>query len=225
RDAKLLATLLQVSNQISKIITSAPPFEVTQAMQKNISNYAAIILLSTKISAYRGAVPLNTLLKIIKKNRFGIPVGLENDVAEWNKVITASQEALTQLRSKLKKLVFGCEFEDQQNDKIQARSEDHQNIFKLTQIFVDGTQCSVSVELCARIALMRQIYLEEAGSQFWAKVDVALAAIRTEGNGDAKRVARAFRHILKTDQQLHGANDDYEIAEEDAEDVQKEVDD
>jgi hypothetical protein len=39
-------------------------------------------------------------------------------------------------------------------DKTIAPGPEHQKIFKVTQIFVDGTQCKVIIELCARVALM-----------------------------------------------------------------------
>jgi hypothetical protein len=42
---------------------------------------------------------------ILKKYRFDIPPGLEHNQADWAKVISAVQDALTQKRSKIKKAV------------------------------------------------------------------------------------------------------------------------
>ncbi|KAJ7845606.1 hypothetical protein B0H14DRAFT_3454874 [Mycena olivaceomarginata] len=77
---------------------------------------------------------------------------------------------------------------------------EHQNIYDLAQAIVKDTQCTVNVVLCARIALMRKVYLKHPGNNFWDKIDD-----RNEANGDAKKTTRAFRHILTQDQDKHGA--------------------
>jgi hypothetical protein len=42
---------------------------------------------------------------ILKQYRFDMPAGLENIPADWEKVVEAVQDALTQRRSKIKKSV------------------------------------------------------------------------------------------------------------------------
>jgi hypothetical protein len=42
---------------------------------------------------------------ILKKYRFDIPPGLENNKADWDKIVAAVQDALTQRRSTIKKAV------------------------------------------------------------------------------------------------------------------------
>jgi hypothetical protein len=42
---------------------------------------------------------------IIKKLRFDLPAGLEQNPVDYNKVVSEAQEALTQQRSQFKKLV------------------------------------------------------------------------------------------------------------------------
>jgi hypothetical protein len=92
--------------------------------QKTLHNFAAAILLSSRISAYKDAVPTNTLLvrvpipfalhrgnlfqNILRKNRFDLPPGIENKPADYAKVVASVQDAFTQLRSKFKKAV--CDF-------------------------------------------------------------------------------------------------------------------
>ncbi|KAJ7820594.1 hypothetical protein B0H14DRAFT_3472242 [Mycena olivaceomarginata] len=103
RYAKLLANIFHVSNQLSAIVTAQAPFEVNSHLEKNIANYAAAILLSTKISAYKGSIPTNILLNMLKKHRFDLPAGIENNPADYGKVVSASQDAFTQFRAKCKK--------------------------------------------------------------------------------------------------------------------------
>jgi hypothetical protein len=89
----------------------------------NIMKYAPAIILSDKISTYKGEGPKTALLVsdlpfffscggiltgsqgVIKRLRFGIPVGLEKIPADWAKVVSFAEYALTQTRSKTKKSV------------------------------------------------------------------------------------------------------------------------
>ncbi|KAJ7797195.1 hypothetical protein B0H14DRAFT_3548600 [Mycena olivaceomarginata] len=48
---------------------------------------------------------------------------------------------------------------------------------------------------------------------------------RVNNSGDVKMIARAFRHILEKDQDLHGVKADYSIADSAVEKLQQEVDD
>ncbi|KAK7027217.1 hypothetical protein R3P38DRAFT_2777280 [Favolaschia claudopus] len=220
---KLLANIFQVSNQITAIVTAQAPWEVSTGLLKNIDNYGAAVFLSTKISAYKGSVPTNTLLNILKRLRFDLPPNIENNPADYLKLVAAVQEAFTQLRAKVKKMLFAS-LKVNKSDKTIAPGPDHQNIFKLTLALVDGTQCTVTVELCARVALMRSVYLRDSGPKFWDKLDSTLAEIRNNAEGDAKKLTRAFRHILTKDQELHGVKN-YEITASAVENFQQEVDD
>ncbi|KAJ7893869.1 hypothetical protein B0H14DRAFT_3427166 [Mycena olivaceomarginata] len=71
----------------------------------------------------------------------------------------------------------------------------------------------------------RQVYLQEDGPKFWDKLDSTLAGIRAKASGDAKMIARAFRHILEKDQDLHSVKADYSITDSAVEKPQQEVDD
>ncbi|KAJ6623229.1 hypothetical protein B0H10DRAFT_2213617 [Mycena sp. CBHHK59/15] len=223
RHAKIMANLFHVANQLSAIVTAQPTFEVSSHLEKNISNYAVAVLLSSKISAYKGSIPINTLLDILKKFRFDLPAGIENNPADYGKVVAVVQDAFTQLRSKFKK-ALSASVRTNKADKTIAPGPEHQNIFKLTQIFVDGTRCTVTVELCARVALMRAVFLQDSGPKYWDKLDASLASIRSEAKGDAKKITRAFRHILTKDQNTHGVKD-YEISDTTVDNFQQEVDD
>ncbi|KAJ7159996.1 hypothetical protein C8R43DRAFT_1124359 [Mycena crocata] len=218
REAKLLVHIMVLSNMVDKIITNTAPYQVSADLEKNISNYSAAVLLSSKIRTYKGSTPINILVEILKKHRFDLPAGIEHNPADFSKVIAAIQEALTQRRSKCKKLIKAS---------LQGDSpKDHQNIFRLSQAFVEGSQCTVNVPLCARVALMRKVYLVESGIKFWDHVDANLASIRKRGKGDSKQVTRAFRHILTVDQEEHGSNDDeYDLGAEDPDQFQQDVDD
>ncbi|KAJ7862464.1 hypothetical protein B0H14DRAFT_3612582 [Mycena olivaceomarginata] len=178
-------------------------------------------ILSSKITIYKGNGTTNILLAILKQYRFVLPAGLENIPADWEKVVEAVQDALTQRRSKIKKSIRGSLKPNK--DGGYAPKEDHLNIFDLTQNIVKGTQCAVNVVLCARIALMRKVYRKHPGVKFWDELDKRLAKIRAEAKGDMKQVTRAFRHILTEDQDTHGAKT-YELDENTVDTFQEGVD-
>ncbi|KAJ6632546.1 hypothetical protein B0H10DRAFT_2252063 [Mycena sp. CBHHK59/15] len=228
REAKLFVNLLHVDNLINQIVIATAPYEVSASLEKNISNYAAAVLLPSKISTYKGANPTNILLAILKKHRFDLPTGIEHNPANWAKVVAAAQDALTQKRAKFKKAARLLSFclpilKIEKSDKKYVPGPKQQNIFNLTQVFVDGTQCTVNLLLCARVALMRKVYLLESGPKFWDKLDSNLSQIRKQADRDKKKIIKAFRHILTQDQTTNGMKD-YEL-DEDVDTFQKEVDD
>ena len=135
-------------------------------------------MLSVNISAYKGGVPRNHVLvcisflfmmmwhshsnlpqDILKRYRFDLPVGIEHDYANWEKISTYVSFALTQNRSKVKKAV-----RDQHclliylthhiYIQIKASIKSNTNIFALAQSIVNSTPCRPTIQLCARVALM-----------------------------------------------------------------------
>ncbi|KAJ7862743.1 hypothetical protein B0H14DRAFT_2739705 [Mycena olivaceomarginata] len=62
--------------------------------------------------------------------------------------------------------------------------------------------------VCSHLLLMdplqRKVYLKNPGSNFWDKLDFKLENIRNDADGDAKKLVRAFRHVLEQDQAKHG---------------------
>lgn len=88
----------------------------------NIQAYVIPVLLSPNLVAYKGDQPVQLVFvrvlsfdltvsivivcqSIIKKHRFDTPPGFEHNAAERGKIIVVIQDAFTQGRSKLKKLV------------------------------------------------------------------------------------------------------------------------
>ncbi|KAJ7894601.1 hypothetical protein B0H14DRAFT_3646286 [Mycena olivaceomarginata] len=225
REAKLLTTMFTIGNQLEKINASKPAYEVSEDLETNIQKYAPTILLSSKTNVYKGETATNHLLELLKIYRFDIPIGFENIPADWAKVVRVAEYALTQRRSKIKKVVRSS-LKSRKEDKktVYAPPKEHQNIFELTTAVVKGTQCSVNVMLASRVALMRNVYLKYPGLDFWDRLDSKLEKIREDANGDAKKLAS--RHILEKDQKEHGVKNDKDKDLEDTVDAfQKKVDD
>ncbi|KAJ7883869.1 hypothetical protein B0H14DRAFT_3432683 [Mycena olivaceomarginata] len=70
REAKMVADLWAFGNQVDKIVTSKPAFEVSEDCETNICKYAPTVLLSRKINVYKGDGITQILTDIIKRHRF-----------------------------------------------------------------------------------------------------------------------------------------------------------
>ncbi|KAJ7795670.1 hypothetical protein B0H14DRAFT_2620726 [Mycena olivaceomarginata] len=229
REAKMLTDLWALGNQVEKIVTSKPAFEVSEDCETNIRKYAPAVLLSSKINVYKGEGITHILTDIIKRHRFDLPPGVEHVPADWAKVLAIVQDALTQTRSKVKKEI-GWSLKVNKSDDLRAPLAQHKNIYQLAQAIVKGTQCSVNVVLCARIAVMvassSALFISNIpGSKFWDQMDKRLARIRKMGGNDAKKITKGFRQALEADQAKHGIQDSYELDETVVDEFQQKIDD
>ncbi|KAJ7306935.1 hypothetical protein DFH08DRAFT_1073190 [Mycena albidolilacea] len=228
REAKLLTNIFALGNQLEQVVASKPSFELSPDLETNIQKYAPAILLSDKIASYKGECPTTCLTEVIKRLRF-IPDGLENIPADWGKVVSYSEYSLTQRRSKIKKVIRSSlkpQKDEAKKTITYANDSEHHNIFELTTAIVKGTQCTVNITLCSRVALMRKVYLKHPGTNFWDMLDEKLENIRNDADGDAKKLVRGFRHVLEQDQAKHGKKNYKESDIQDKVDpFQKKVDD
>ncbi|KAK7020957.1 hypothetical protein R3P38DRAFT_3548341 [Favolaschia claudopus] len=203
REVKLMANGLALANQLEQIVAAKPPFELSDDLQLNIKKYAPAILLSERLGSYKGDVPTEALMASLQHPRWigAYPSGL-------NKVISFAEYCLTQKRATMKKA-------------SQARHrQGHEGGY------VKGTNCTVNVILCSRVALMRKVYLKHPDSKFWDRLDAKLDEIREDADGDPKQLVRGFRHVLEQDQKKYGKKDYKDSDIQDAVDnFQQKVDD
>ncbi|KAJ7023235.1 hypothetical protein C8F04DRAFT_1271663 [Mycena alexandri] len=204
-EAKLYVQGLHLENLLTKFVIATPPWEPSDELIKNIYSYAAAVLLSPKLSAYKGNIPKNVLFAILRQYRFDLPVGIEHNPANWAKVKNAIEFAFTQLRSKFKKTI-AANLKLHAKDKNHAPKAQHKNIFALTQIMVENTQCEVNVLLC------RKTFIKDSSTGFWDAVDLELAKQSPASLVVVPMSPSAFHHILKKDPGLHGV-DNYQIDE------------
>ncbi|KAJ7802569.1 hypothetical protein B0H14DRAFT_3488343 [Mycena olivaceomarginata] len=222
--AKMILGLHVLFNRLEAFELGKTPFTVSDDTETNIAHYAAAILLSTKLSAYKGSVAKNILLDLLKINRFDLPSNIERNPADYAKLVAVVREALTQMRSKIKKGVHVLAASFKVNKEPSPSAREHQNIFELITHLVHGTKCAVTPELCARVALMRQVYIEDSGPRFWDSLNADLRKIRNRAGGNPRKPNKAFENVLSTDRATHGVND-YSIPSDIVDEVQREVDD
>ncbi|KJA24006.1 hypothetical protein HYPSUDRAFT_136689, partial [Hypholoma sublateritium FD-334 SS-4] len=204
RQARIFVCLLSIENKMEAFQSAAPPYQVSEELKTNINNYAIAVLLSVEISAYKGDIPRNHILNILKRYRFDLPIGIEHDLSNWEKITTAVSYSLTQTRAKVKKAIK------------ESVADNGTNIFALSQLIVHGTPCRVT----------RAIHQECAGGdKYWNLIDSRLAYIRKVAGSDQTKVIRAFKAILQADRTKYGADEDYEIDNFVSNELQQRVDD
>ncbi|PPQ95068.1 hypothetical protein CVT25_002255 [Psilocybe cyanescens] len=94
--AKLFVCLFLVKNKINTFQLAIPPYQISDELKTNINNYTLAILLSINISAYKSNIPCNHILNILKRYQFDLPVGIEHDYVNWEKITTAIRDSITQ---------------------------------------------------------------------------------------------------------------------------------
>ncbi|KAI1786129.1 hypothetical protein LXA43DRAFT_1099571 [Ganoderma leucocontextum] len=151
----LYGEVLAMRNKLNNILNNPPPFQVSDDLVKNIASYSGGVFFSSKLSAYKGAVPLNHVLDILKCFRFDLPQDIEHNRADWQKVIAEMQEALTQLCSSVKK--------ELKTSVNQADPKKHIGIFELTDKILSKTDVKITIPIMSRTAVMRAVFLEQPG--------------------------------------------------------------
>ncbi|KAJ7867709.1 hypothetical protein B0H14DRAFT_3441630 [Mycena olivaceomarginata] len=206
RQVKLFTLVLGVSSKLESIVAAQPAFKVSPSLVKNLWQLAHGIMILSRLASYKGELTKKHLLNIVKKNRFDLPPGIENVASDWGLVKSRGEYHLTQVRATYKKFL--------KNSMPEGPSSGHTNIFALSQHFVKDTETTLTVELCARIALMRQQYKFYPGDDFWDKLNAELAWMRKQAGYDEHKIAKAFKQVLADDRASHGKSAEYTLPED-----------
>ncbi|KAF7302328.1 hypothetical protein HMN09_00866400 [Mycena chlorophos] len=224
--AKMFVLLYLLLNKVTIIVLAQPTFEPSEALLKNMKKYAMAIMFSPMQASYKkNGAPLRVLLNLLKIHRFDLPPNIEGNAADYAILKRAGQEIFTQIRSDIKKEIAGSLGYTYKHPKVKPLDK-CKNIYTTTKAIVARSDSAVTVELCARVALMRQVWVEtykNPKADYWKEVDGFLAEIREKADGDDTQVARAFRELLTTDRQAYGT-DNYTIVNGTADSIQAEVD-
>ncbi|KAJ7495329.1 hypothetical protein FB451DRAFT_1387367 [Mycena latifolia] len=207
RQIKLFTLALSLDTKLDSIITATPGFKVSAALEKNLRQLAHGVMTSSRVSSYKGQIVTKHVLNIVKKNRFDLPPGIEFVASDWGLVKSRAEYHLTQVRGQYNKFLKA-------SMPRNTEPKDHTNIFVLGQRFVKDCNTVLTVELCARIALMRKYFILFPGDNFWNKLDENLAWIRANAKYDETKIAKAFKLILNNDRASHGNSADYKLPED-----------
>ncbi|TFK17649.1 hypothetical protein FA15DRAFT_604644 [Coprinopsis marcescibilis] len=193
REMLLMAKLLAIQAKVTLVIAPPGIYELRKPLLDNITSYVLAVLLSPKLSTYKGAIPGESVMSVLKRLNVNVLANLNTDRHVYNAIKTAVSSELTQCRSKIKKA-------------IAASRKSDQAIWSLANSLTDNTQCSVTVALCACLALLRKIHAEPTneGNKFWDHVNKRLELMRTMSKGDSDTLQCAFARILDKDRKAYG---------------------
>ncbi|KAJ7156571.1 hypothetical protein C8R43DRAFT_1125762 [Mycena crocata] len=236
RQVKLFALVLGVNSKLDAIVAAKPAFKVSLALDKNLRQLAHGVTISSKLASYKGNSAKKHLLNIVKKNRFDLPPGIEFIASDWGLVksscrkppdtdpgrvqkmctcsVIASSSSLILTQFLFIPLACLVIYTQLKASMPAGPATDHINIFVLGQSFVKDTETVLTIELCSRIALMRQQYKLYPGDNFWDQLDNRLAWLRKTSNYDETKITRAFKAILNDDRSSHGKTADYTLPED-----------
>ncbi|TFK90572.1 hypothetical protein K466DRAFT_596839 [Polyporus arcularius HHB13444] len=214
----IFAMILALNNRVDRLVPPPSAFALSADFMANLKSYAHGVIFSSKIALYKGTIPQNHLLDIVKRFRWGLPEGIENDTAKWKVVKKQAGTDLTAVRRKVKLQIIAS--------MRAKKAVDHWTIYDLAAACIKGTDYKITVPLLARIALMRGVYSnpENRGDNYWDQVDVRLAQVADKAKGNAEHVTRLFKHFLDKDRKEHGAGTDLLVDENEVDNIQENID-
>ncbi|KAF8216945.1 hypothetical protein K438DRAFT_1953827 [Mycena galopus ATCC 62051] len=212
--AKLSAQLFGLENQLNQVVPAQAAWTPTASFKTNTAAAALAILLSSKTNVYKGDGPTKILMKIIVIKGWDVTEATLKNQHSRKLVKGRAQYHLTQARSKIKKpIVAGL------------KPGGILNILDLTSIIASkGNDVVVNEVLCARIALMRAVYVEHPDDDFWDFLNLRIESISKAAAGDSGKIVRAFHHVLTVNQKKYNAEDVYEIEKTGASAFQDDID-
>ncbi|KAF8066041.1 hypothetical protein FPV67DRAFT_1671007 [Lyophyllum atratum] len=215
REVEVFIAICALDNKLNKIVAAIPPFFVGPALLENIKSFAVAVLLSPKLSAYKGGnLARDHVIAIVKKSGRHLPPDFERDHHAQKELRGVVSYELTQVRSTMKTKVMPVFTAMNASDsfiQVAAALSDNQTIFDLATHAVTGTQLRVTVTLAARLALLRKVMVDHKGATYWDKVDARLQLIRSTTGGDAKKIDKTFTTYLDADRKKYGIDDGYTL--------------
>ncbi|TFK29555.1 hypothetical protein FA15DRAFT_700140 [Coprinopsis marcescibilis] len=214
RSLLLYGKILSLEHKLTAICSPSGTYVVEKPLMDNIKNYVLAVLLSPKLSSYKGEFPRERVLAVIKHLNINVPATMNTDRHIYKVVREAVGSELTQARARIKKA-------------IQQSKDSKQSIYQLATSLVDNTKCAVSVALCARLALLRKVYSEEgkSGAKYWDFVDARLVSIRDVADGKEDKIQIMFTKMLNKDREIYGTTLQQVLSTQSANDWQNSVDD
>ncbi|THU98411.1 hypothetical protein K435DRAFT_795702 [Dendrothele bispora CBS 962.96] len=223
REARTHLLMLQVNTKLDKIISSQPTWEPSSGLMKNINSYVASSSLSTSLLSFRGDSTRDLVVNKLISLGLDIPENIRQDAAAIDRLNKAVEEAFTQRRSSMKKIIRDSMYHKVGGSWVRLDDQDCTNIYDLTKSLVHGTHSSLTAELCARVAIFRMVYVGSPGKEYWVQVDGTINGIRKKYEYKRREIAKAVKFILEEDRQKYGINE-YTITDDDQTDIQNEVD-
>ncbi|TFK18727.1 hypothetical protein FA15DRAFT_602808, partial [Coprinopsis marcescibilis] len=132
--------------------------------QDNIKSYVIAILLSPKLGLYKGGLPQDWVLAVIKTLKVNVPANMDSNCHVFKIIKEAVSNELTQAQLKIKKAVS-----------------------KLVQSSTPTNCVSIA---CQVLTMQRKVHAElaKANSKYWDHVNDRLALIHDLAAGEEEKV-------------------------------------
>ncbi|TDL14233.1 hypothetical protein BD410DRAFT_846223 [Rickenella mellea] len=200
REVLQYAVLLQVRDTANtRSNEGVTAFRIPNELKKNIDKYTMQILLSPVLLAYWGETPVNILLMLIKKNMWGLTERDKEDASRWQVVCSAVRNQIVQRRSDIK----GHISKSLRLDNPLCRSLTIVELATGLSTMVKTSEITVTVEMLARIALLRSVLEERTDDKYWQIVDKALREVRARSVRENIPVRKIIAGFLTSDIERH----------------------
>ncbi|KAF7308068.1 hypothetical protein MKEN_01169100 [Mycena kentingensis (nom. inval.)] len=205
----------------------ATKFEVPEEIKTNASARGYAQLCAPTTAVYKGKAITDLITNYLVEKGDDLPPNIKQNAAAVAKIKKAVGNALSDNRAFLKKdIIFG--FRLKEGEQLQlAGSPTHLDLLDLTKhVMRHVPNLQVTYEHCARVALMRKVYLlihsptsAYHGKNFWASLEAEIKKITKAGREAAekhaagkpsasevaKRISNIYRGIVEKDRSRHGA--------------------
>ncbi|PPQ85152.1 hypothetical protein CVT24_007955 [Panaeolus cyanescens] len=228
-DHKLIwiaGTLLKVHEGQEKLTIPEAAYTLLKSLEAQIDHLSFTLLMDPHAAAYINTKigPLSVLMEKLEQSAEGwITKAIKNDKSKMDTILSKARSRLMHRRSDIKRILFASlavaisDAEDDTTAGNNAPVADARNIYVLCEDLLNickrsGPGIQVTVQLCARVAFLREIATRESAttsngiSKFWENVDKELASTRTDLT-DATMQSMFFGKILDNDLKIYGKFD------------------
>ncbi|KAJ7477869.1 hypothetical protein B0H11DRAFT_2281267 [Mycena galericulata] len=217
----MYATQLATLEEVRRVVSSQPPWAPSKDFIVNVRALSFGTLLSTSARAYKGNVLNQSVLKIIYERRFDLPSNIATIPADKAKVSKVVSDQMSEARSAIKKDIgASVNYDPKKNPKPSLNdAAKHMGLKALADLVGRhlGDGFDLTPSFCARVALLRHVYMKDNGKKFWDNLEddieglhvKAQDKLKTAGNKPnadkiAAKVTKAFKGLLDKDRRTHG---------------------
>ncbi|KAI0685454.1 hypothetical protein BC835DRAFT_1456620 [Cytidiella melzeri] len=203
----------EAAKEVEKLMTDPHALKLFEIYTLGLELMASFSSICAAAPEFWVSEDLQTLLKTL---HLGLPDNIKQIPADWAKFEKEVFHELTQARSIIKKEI---------KKSLKGNPTGHVDIFQLTQALASKGSITMTIPLCARVALMRLVYEEDPSPTYWVTLDEHLASLRKKTGGDKMKLAhyvalhslaqnvsegmiRVFKSVLDNDRGAHGNNAD-----------------
>ncbi|KAH6874841.1 hypothetical protein BKA70DRAFT_1240402 [Coprinopsis sp. MPI-PUGE-AT-0042] len=194
RELMVFAKMLAFEQKLASLSGPSAAYAVDQALMANIKSYSWAVLLSPKLSLYKGNIPRNRVMDVLKHLKVNTPSNMDTNRHVLKVILEAISFELTQARARIKKLV------------ILSRGTKPLSIYQLATQLVASTQCCVSVPLCARLAILRLVAAKpgQDNNKYWDHVNAMLKSMKATANNNEGMIHAILAGYLEEDRTAYG---------------------